>query len=71
MPPTMQWTTEAPTKVGWYWYHRWVSETPGLVFVNGGMVSRPFGKSWRIEDHAARWCGPLVPPDDSRKPKEE
>ena len=58
----MTWTTEKPTKSGWYWWRRRgdpfvlsVVEIEGQLFANGASVEE-------LTDHDGEWSGPLEEP---------
>lgn len=64
--PIMAWTTEMPTKPGWYWY-RWDlnDNTPVVVEVHPEHDSvGPWGdgSDSRLSDTSGEWAGPLKPP---------
>jgi hypothetical protein len=65
----MNWTTDKPTKPGWYWY-RTSEEDKTLYMVNvrelGGHINAIWsdGRSERVIDMPGEWQGPLEPRRD-------
>lgn len=65
----MQWTTDKPTKHGWYWFRNWNRETtPCLVqvadvFGRGLEVCFVTGHRVLLKDVHSEWCGPLEVPE--------
>ena len=66
----MNWTTERPTKMGWYWHSTHMGlPYPVKVFLIGNLryvwlldekVSTPTAK--RLEEYSGEWAGPLELP---------
>lgn len=62
-----EWTSEKPTKPGWYWlkcYHK--PEVVQVVSMNGDMAIVGEGWDMRVRnvDRPCLWSGPLVPPEE-------
>jgi hypothetical protein len=60
LPPAMTWTTEKPTKAGWYWYHCDGQDDKIVVYVDKNMVVEQ--GAWHVSEITGQWCGPLEPP---------
>ena len=66
---TLEWTTEKPTKLGWYWYRRAGSDEVQLIYcgaawdhlVDFASLDEPITF---MTDHLmeGQWAGPLQPP---------
>jgi hypothetical protein len=74
---TMNWTTDKPTKPGWYWYRRSGSSEALLVhhgFACDQIVELPGVDepvTFRTENiDNGQWAGPLEPPAQSPPPLE-
>jgi hypothetical protein len=67
---TLNWTTEKPTKPGWYWYREDPTASPklvfhGLVWDAVADVAGRLPKSITFERDqipVGEWAGPLEPP---------
>jgi hypothetical protein len=62
-----EWTTENPSKPGWYWYRLRTQDTnPAMAHVCefGGHLNAVWsnGKSVYVRDIPGEWAGPLEPP---------
>lgn len=66
LPPAMTWTTEKPTKPGWYWWRRgtWMfirtvhADDDGQCWADGYTVEQ-------LCEHDGEWAGPIAPPMES------
>jgi hypothetical protein len=69
----MIWTSETPTKPGWYWFRFGLIDEPVMffIFVRAGMLG---GELWvrhalplisekPVSDYDGQWAGPLKPPE--------
>jgi len=58
----MTWTTDKPTKPGWYWLAKY-TVTPMVVLFDGEWARGPFwdARIEKIKD--GEWAGPLEPPE--------
>lgn len=69
----MKWTSETPTKEGWYWY-RWLNGNVRMVRLRKGWI----GHLWALLDYAdlygtepscvdfanGLWSGPIPEPEE-------
>ena len=73
----LNWTTEPPTKLGWYWFRFGPIDEPVMfcIFVRAGMQG---GELWvrhalplisekPVSDYDGQWAGPLTPPEERCK----
>ena len=69
----LEWTTEQPTKPGWYWFRFGPIHEPAMfcIFVRVGIQG---GELWvrhvlpliaekPASDYDGEWAGPLIPPE--------
>lgn len=65
----MQWTTEQPTKPGWYWMRDTgprrvrMGEQRRIVYVRN-YVGALCIDNWQIPDSDTEWAGPLPEPEE-------
>lgn len=63
----MTWTTEKPTKAGWYWWRR--GTFLFVRHVQGHVDEQLWADGYTVEkltESNAQWAGPLEPPLDGR-----
>ena len=57
----MEWTTEKPTKPGWYWaFHKRRDDEPAIYKVRDYCGEMCIG-NWALSD-GILWAGPIEPP---------
>ena len=66
----LAWTTQRPTKIGWYWYRRGSDEEPAKVlhFIDddGDGPYIATSDDVALNDLAGEWAGPVEPPLSSQ-----
>ncbi len=63
--PRLTWTTEKPSKVGWYWW-RSKGDVQILSLYECDSLLRAEGIDihWGVETLEGEWAGPIVPPEE-------
>ena len=66
----LAWTTQRPTKIGWYWYRHGSDEEPTKVlhFIDddGDGPYIATSDDVALNDLAGEWAGPVEPPLSSQ-----
>jgi hypothetical protein len=64
----MTWTTQQPTKPGWYWYEDFAMEIGPVIIMWKGSVFEVAGKQgdW-FPTNQCQWAGPLQPPTNTNQ----
>ncbi len=63
----MKWTSEKPTKLGWYWHRPGEGKTPTTIRVlvfGGALRAETGGYFERVEYLTGQWAGPLEEPQE-------
>lgn len=64
-PTGARWSTEKPTKEGWYWY-RGTDNKPNMVYVYLGLLEMRAAalcdENWEVSSMCGEWFGPIDPP---------
>ena len=62
----MKWTSEKPTKPGWYWYRGETDLNELIIWVSSDLrVVYPASlnfKSFAVDEVPGQWAGPIEPP---------
>lgn len=65
----MEWTTESPTKTGWYWYKDCSSSRIVLLWksYDEGLRCEPaISSTDRVSGITGKWAGPIPVPKDKK-----
>jgi hypothetical protein len=62
----MKWTTDRPTKPGWYWYRPKGGKTRHILQVRGDLTVHGINTyADHVDECDGKWQGPLVPHEEA------